>query len=107
MAMTYKRCVADKFVLNKTVSASGVIGSTTYDISVEDIIKVVIASAGASNVVTVKGRIFKAPFETITTITGNTTGTSVDVSIYDEVQFDCTTYDSAAFTIKASGFIVI
>jgi len=107
MGQTYKQQYADKFVFNKSVSASGIIGNNSYDVSVESKVNIVVSGAGAANEVTIKGRIFKAAFATISTITGDTTGIMLDVSIYDEIQFDCTNYDSQAFTIKASGFIIL
>jgi len=93
-------------------TATGVIGPTASNpwfVGGENSLRIAIENVGGSNEVVVYGKIRnQAAFVTLTTITGGTTGTTVDISVIDDVYFECTVYSASGGTPKlvASGFVV-
>lgn len=93
-----------KMRINKTISSPQILG--TYDVSDESKIRFVIENAGPSNVIVVRARITgQSSFTAIKTIIGAVSEV-VNVFTYEEVQVECTTFDSTSniVTILASSF---
>ena len=88
--------------------SAGAIGTATvpHNVRAENQLRVAVEGVGGSNVILVKGRIAKqAAYSTLATITGATSGTTVDVSLVDELYFDNTVHDaSGSPKLVASGF---
>lgn len=81
------------FLENPT--ATGVFGSSFYDISTESKVRIVVIGAGPTNTIEVKGRIkLQNSWTLIKTLTGNGS-TVVDVSTFDEMQLEIMTYDAS------------
>lgn len=101
-----------KFHGEREFTSTGVFGPTTSDpwyVGGESSLRIAVENVGATNDVVVFGRIRnQTGYLTLATITGPTTGTTVDISLIDEVYFNCTTYDPSGGTPKlvASGFVV-
>ncbi len=88
-------------------TGTGVFGPNPLVSNLMANLRVVIENTGGSNIVLVKGRLAgQAVWVTLATITGATTGTTVDISVAEELQFECTTFDASGGTPKliASGF---
>lgn len=71
-------------------------------------LRVVVEGVGASNVITVKGKLMdQATFATtVGTVTNVSAGTSFDVSLYDVIEISCTTYEASGVPkVICSGFI--
>jgi hypothetical protein len=93
--------------ISREFLATGIIANNTFNTFMCGNLRVAVENVGGGNVVVVKGRIAgQSTFQTLATITGATTGTTVDISVVDEIQFDCTTYSASGGTPKllASGF---
>lgn len=94
-----------KFQTYQSVSGTGIIGIPQYTVKAENTLKVVVASAGGGNLVTVYGRIEgESVWGSIGTVSGNSTS-SIDISQIDYVRFVCTTYGGSAFEMAVSGFL--
>lgn len=75
--------------------ASNAQGSKEFDVSVEDKLRIVVEGAAGGNVVVVKAKInLESAYENIKTLTGPGSYT-VNVSTYDKVKFDVTTYSNS------------
>lgn len=98
--------VASKFQTLQTFAATGVIGLDPYTVGAERRARVVVTGVGGGNVIKVQGRIKGATaYEDLATITGPETGLTVDISVYDQIRFNCTTYSASGTpTLVASGF---
>lgn len=98
----------DKFqIYRQTFTATGVIGLNPYDIRGHSKLRIAVENVGGGNVIAVKGRIKgQTSYSTLATITGSSSGTTVDTPVSDEIQFDCTTYSASGGTptLIASGF---
>jgi hypothetical protein len=105
--MSLYQAVNEKFRMSKAFAGLGVLGNNSYITLMEHQMRVVVQGVGGGNVVTVRGRILGSPvWDTLGTITGVSNGQNFDISTYDEVQFECTTYSaSGSPAIYASGFI--
>lgn len=93
--------------VNKEFTATGVVGPDTVVANMTGNLRVVVENVGGGNVVLVKGKLDgQAAYSTLATITGASSGTTVDISVVDLVQFECTTYAASGGTPKlvASGF---
>lgn len=76
-------------------------------------LRVVVENAGGGNTILVKGKLFhQTAWQTLATISGSTSGTTVDISVVDEYQIECTAYAASggipkvitsAFFNQASG----
>lgn len=90
----------------KSFTATGIIGAEVVEALLARRARVVVENVGGTNEVVVRGRIKgQTAFQTLSTITGPSSGTTVDTSLVDELQFECTTYDaSGAPKLIASGF---
>lgn len=70
-------------------------------------LRVVVENAGGGNTILVKGKLFpQTAWQTLATISGSTAGTTVDISVVDEYQIECTAYAASGGTPKvmASAF---
>jgi len=110
---TFKQQNADKFRFNHVITGTGVIGNTSYPIEAERSLRVVVLGADATNAIVVRGRILTGPdasaWVDLATVTADTTGTTIAVDIYDELQFECTVFDAVSTSLEvwASGFVNI
>lgn len=102
--------LSNKFLMAKEFTATGEIKPSGtenwFDVRAENQLRVVVEGVGGGNVLLVKGRIRnQAVYSTLATITGTSSGTTVDISLVDDLIFDVTTY-SASGTPKlvASSF---
>lgn len=103
---TRSRSAADAFTLLRNGTGLGILGLDQYRIQAESVLRVVISGAGAANVVSIEGKIGTAPFEPVTTFTGNDSDL-VDIHTYDFVKFECTTYDGSPFVLNVAGYFPI
>lgn len=84
--------------LNQAVQSVGFLPIIT--ISDEDKARIIITNSNSGNVVLVRARIVgQEDWDTIATITGNSKQV-VNVSTYDEIQMECTVFDSVSSYIK-------
>lgn len=70
-------------------------------------LRVVVENAGGGNTIVVKGKLFpQTAWQTLATINGSSAGTTVDISLVDEYQIECTAYAASGGTPKviASAF---
>lgn len=70
-------------------------------------LRVVVENVGGGNTILVKGKLFpQSAYQTLATITGATSGTTVDISVVDEYQIVCSAYAASGGTPKvmASAF---
>ena len=70
-------------------------------------ISVVIENVSGTNAVQVQGRLVgQASWTTVSTVTGASAGSIVDMSVYDEIRFNCSVYSASGGTPKliSSGF---
>ncbi len=86
-------------------ASTGVIG--TYDALMEVEMRIEVSGVGGGNVVSVEARISNSPiWDVLTTITGTSTGVTEDISTYDQVRFNVTTYSASGTPqIIVSGFL--
>jgi hypothetical protein len=97
-----------RLALNKQFTATGSFGP--YDTLMAPKLRVVIENVGGGSTVLVKGRLKnQTSYSTLATITGATSGTTVDTSVVDEVLFDCTVYSASGGTpaVIASTFFSV
>lgn len=104
--MSVAQSYAQKFRFNKLFTGVGIVGPSSLDIILSKNLRVVVEGVGVTNAVVVRGRIFnQSAWVTLSTITGVSTGTTIDTSVYDQVQFEVTTYDASGTpNLVASGF---
>lgn len=99
-----------KHAVSKEFTATGnIAGSATepFNVRAENQLQVVVEHVGGGNTVLVKGRIAKqAVYSTLATITGTSNGTTIDISLIDEIYYTCGVYSASGGTPKvvASGF---
>lgn len=88
--------IPNKLGVNQNFIATGLVLGGPFVISGANHLSVVVEGVGGGNIVLVKARIAgQTAYNTIATITGLSTGTDVDVSLYDQVEFDCTTFSAS------------
>lgn len=104
--MSVAQSFAQKFRFNKEFTGAGVIGPDSLDIILSKNLRVVVENVAGGNTILVKGRIFNATaWATLATITGASAGTTIDTSVVDQIQFECTVYAaSGSPRLIASGF---
>jgi len=108
--MSLQNDAQSKFQIKSLFTATGDIGAGSstapHFVGAEAQLNVVIENVGGGNEVLVKGRIRgQSAYLTLATITGPTTGTTVDISLVDQIYFDCTTYAaSGSPLLVAAGF---
>ena len=62
-------------------------------------LQVVVENVGVTNAIVVKGKLDKqSAYQTLSTITGATTGTTVDISKVESYEIECTTYSASGGT---------
>ncbi len=95
----------EKLRVLKTFSATGIIG--TYPCLMEMKARIEVNGVGVGNVVSVEAHILNSPvWNVLTTITGVSTGVVVDISVYDEIRFNVTTYSASGEPqIIVAGFL--
>lgn len=94
-----------KFLRKYSVTGTGMLGDSVNRALIEAKLRVVVRDAGAGNVITVRARIQNDPNWTdLGTVTGATTDT-FDISTWDELQFECTTFGGSDCIVYISGFI--
>jgi hypothetical protein len=105
--MTIQQDYGIKPHIKKEFAATGVL-ATAIPTNMCTKLRCVVEGVGAGNVLLVKGRLKDATsWVTITTITGTSTGTTSDISLYDELEIEVTTYSASGSPLfVASGFIV-
>lgn len=85
-------------------TATGIFGPTSENpwlVGGESSLRIAVENVGVTNAIVVYGRIRnQSAYVTLATITGATTGTTVDISLIDEVYLDCTTYEASGGTPK-------
>ena len=104
---------AQRLVIEKAFGGTGIVGpSEGYSTVLGQQLRLVVENVGASNEIVVKGKLkYQSNFQTLATVTGPSTGTTVDISLVDLITFDVTTYDASGspklvastFFKKASG----
>lgn len=109
--MDQYRAAKNKFEVNKTFTATGVIGApmaTPYDVRGHNTLRVAVEGVGVGNVVEVYGRIrHQTNWTLLDTITGPSDGTTISCSVVDEVYFNCDTYSASGVpALIASGFFL-
>lgn len=90
----------------KEFTATGVI-VTAVPTTMCNKLRVVVENVGGGNTVLVKGKLFpQTAWQTLATISGATAGTTVDISVVDEYQIECSAYAASGGTPKviASAF---
>jgi len=90
--------------INKTISSAESLGS--FDVSDESKVRFVIEDAGPSNTLVIRARLYgQQDYTVLKTIIGATTDV-VNVFTYEELQVECTVYDSLTneITIIAASF---
>lgn len=94
--------------VEREFTATGIIGpSNGIPLNMTGNVRVAVENVGGSNAVQVQGRLVgQSSWVTVQTITSSSTGTTVDMSVYDEVRFNCSVYSASGGTPKllASGF---
>lgn len=97
---------AQKLNFQKEFTATGIVGPTELPVINAVQTVVVVENVGATNEVTVSGKIKgQDSFILLDTIVGPTDGTAIDTATVDELQFECTVYDpSGSPKLVASGF---
>lgn len=89
--LSNKFLMANEFTATGEIKPSGT--ENYYDVRAENQLRVVVEGVGGGNVILVKGRIRnQAAYSTLATINGTTSGTTVDISLVDDLIFDVTTY---------------
>jgi hypothetical protein len=84
--------------LNRQIQSAGSLG--LFDITDDLVIRLVVEGAGASNAIVVRGRIKgQSAFNTLQTVTGSTS-TTVTVATYEEIEIDCTVYNTTSTEVK-------
>lgn len=90
----------------KEFTATGVL-VTAVPTTMCNKLRVVVENVGGGNTIVVKGKLFpQTAWQTLATINGATTGTTVDISVVDEYQIECSAYAASGGTPKviASAF---
>lgn len=105
--MTIQQDFGIKPHVKKAFTATGVL-VTALPTNMCTKLRAVVENVGVGNVILVKGRLKDATsWVTITTITGASTGVTSDISLYDELEIECTTYSASGSPLfVASGFVV-
>lgn len=103
-----KRNGLGKLNAKKVFTGTGVVGqppTSPYDVRAEQQLVVAVEQVGGGNVILVKGRIgLRDSYSTLATLTGATEQT-IDISLIDEVYFECQTYAAAGTpTLVTSAF---
>jgi hypothetical protein len=97
-----------KLYIVSLFTGTGTIGSAYYKTDQTKTLRVVVEGVGGTNTVIVKGRLKgqAAWSSALATITSVSAGTSVDVSLYDEIELSCGVYDASGTPkVIASGFV--
>lgn len=105
--MTIQQDYGFKPHVETSFGSTGVFGPNPLVSNMVSNLRVVIENVGAGNTVIVKGRLQgQSSWVTLATITGASTGVTVDVSTSDETQFECTAFQASGGTprLVASGF---
>jgi len=86
-----------KLVISEEFNSTGLIGdNATWIVTTNNTISVVIEGVGSGNIVEVQARILgQTNFTTVATIAGLSSGTPVDISLFDQVRFNCTTFSAS------------
>jgi hypothetical protein len=90
----------------KQFTATGVLVSGVHTTMCNNL-RVVVENVGGGNTVVVRGKLFpQTAWQTLATINGSSAGTTVDISLVDEYQIECTAYAASGGTPKviASAF---
>jgi len=99
-----------KFHAEREFLSTGSVGASSDNpwlVGSENQLRVVVENVGGGNSLTCYGRIKnQQSYVSIATILGSTLGTTIDISLIDEIYFDCTSYAASGGTPKlvASGF---
>jgi len=82
----------------KTFTATGVIVSDVPTTMCNNL-RVVVENVGGGNTLAVRGKLFQqSAWQTLATINGATAGTTVDISLVEEYQIECTAYAASGGT---------
>lgn len=105
MGQTVKEAES-KFQTKQEFAATGVIGLDPYVVLAENQLRVVVEGVGGGNTILVQGKVRNGTnYQTLATINGASSGTTVDVSTYDHVRFNCSAYAASGTpTLLVSGF---
>lgn len=88
--------VKNKLGINLPFISTGIVPGSPFVCSGSNNLVVVIEGVGGGNVIVVSGKVKgQSTFQTLATITGTSTGTTVDCSLQDEIQFNCTTFSAS------------
>ena len=96
----------DNFNRALTISGTGIVDLGNKKVRGEIQLRVTSRDFGASNIIVVRGKLLNetdSEWTTLETVTGNDTAV-IDISTYDQVQVECTTYDSTPGRFLMSGF---
>lgn len=99
-----------KFHAEKEFDSTGNVGATPTNpwlVGSENQLRVVVENVDGSNSLTCYGRIKnQVSYVSLATIVGSTSGTTIDISLIDEIYFSCSVYGASGGTPKlvASGF---
>ena len=87
-----------KMRINRAITSPQILG--TFLVDDESKIRIVVEGAGPANTIVVRGRIFnQSGFSDLKTITGAANET-VTVFTYEEIEIECTVYDSIGTEVK-------
>jgi len=93
-----------RFHISSGFNATGIVADNPFTLHGEAKLRVSVTGAGAANVLKVQARLFDASaFTDVLTVTGNASEV-VDISTWDQVRFNITTYDSSPGSLIVSGF---
>ena len=97
-----------KLIVIKTFSSAGIIGSDSYFVGGELNARVVIEGVDLANSIDIQARIRGASsWTTLETVAGpSLTGSTVDLSTWDEIRLNCTSYvNDGESKIIVSGYM--
>lgn len=101
--------IALNFTATGVITGSGAADSigtaaVPFNVRAENQLRLAVENVGAGNAVQVQGRIAKqTAYTTLATITGPSAGTTVDISLVDEIYFNCSTYSASGGTPRLVG----
>ena len=101
--------IALNFTATGVITGSGAADSigtaaVPFNVRAENQLRIAVENVGGGNAVQVLGRIAKqTTYTTLATITGPSTGTTVDISLVDELYFNCSVYSASGGTPRLVG----
>lgn len=102
--MTIQQDFTQRPHIVRDFTATGQVGPDYLVTNMTGNLRVAVENVGGGNVLLVKGRLEgQSTWVTLETITGPTSGITVDISVVDQIQFECTTYSASGGIPKVIG----